>query len=325
MQLPRNHWYPVMDSREVAAKPVGVERLGMRLVFWRDSQQQIHALPDRCPHLGAALSKGSVCGNELACPFHGIRFDGTGRCTHVPALGAAADAPSALTMQACTVVERHGLIWLWWGTADPDQNGPSFFADLDAQWSHGTVATDWPVHYTRAIENQLDVAHLAFVHRTTIGRGGRSVVDGPHVEADEDGVRVWVFNRRDEEHPARDASQLAEASRGRAPSLHFRFPGTWLLNISPGFRNFIAFVPVNETCTRYYLRSYLRYRNRVIAPVIHWLISLSNRLILGQDRRVVVTQPAGSSLQARGEHLLRSDQAIIAFRRMLGRHLGPDQ
>ena len=321
MQIPLNHWYAVLDSSEVRTKPVGVERFGTRLVFWRDHSGDVHALPDRCPHLGAALSLGRICGGELACPFHGIRFDGTGRCTHVPALGASVEAPQVLAMRAYPLLERHGLIWLWWGSADPDPPEPAFFPELDRKWSHGTVTTEWPVHYTRAIENQLDVAHLAFVHRTTIGRGGRSLVEGPHVEADDDGVRVWVFNRRDDGQPPREAAQLAQASRDRMPSLHFRFPGCWLLNISPRFRNFIAFVPVNEHCTRYYLRSYLRYRNPLLAPVIHWLVSLSNRLILGQDRRVVVTQPVGSSLEAEGEHLMRSDQAIMAFRRMLARHL----
>ena len=316
MQLPANHWYPVLTTSEVGRKPLGVERLGLRLVFWRDSKGQVHAAQDRCPHLGAALSKGQVIDDCLVCPFHGFRFEGSGRCRHAPALGGP--PPDALHAHAYPVQERHGLIWLWWGDAAPSQQ-PAFFDELEEGWSHHTIAVDWPVHYTRAIENQLDVSHLAFVHRTTIGRGGRSRVEGPHVEANDTDIRVWVTNRRDDGSAARTAAQLAAAAQGRMPSLHFRFPGVWLLNISPTFRNFIAFVPINEHCTRYYLRSYMRWRMPVIAPLAHWLLSWSNRFILNQDRRVVITQPQGSSLEAKDDHLLGSDAAIVAFRRVLTR------
>lgn len=256
LQLPDNHWYPVLASREVRRRPLGVQRLGMRLVFWRDSRRQVHALDERCPHLGAALSHGHVAGDCIECPFHGFRFAADGRCTQVPALG------------------MHGL----------------------------------------------DVSHLAFVHRTTIGAGGRSMVEGPHVETDATGIRVWVTNRRDDGSPPRDAAELAAAAQGREPGLHLLFPGVWLLNIGARFRNLIAFVPINEQCTRYYLRSYSRVRFPVLARPLHWLASISNRVILEQDRRVVVTQPVGSSLSAR-DMLLPTDRAIIEYRRWLARHV----
>ncbi len=133
-----------------------------------------------------------------------------------------------------------------------------FFPQLESGWNTHTTVVDWPVHYTRAIENQLDVAHLAFVHRTTIGAGRRSFVEGPHVEADDSGIKVWVSNRRDDGGPARSPAELATAAQGTEPGLHFLFPGVWLLNISARLKNFIAFVPINEHCTRYYLRSYHR-------------------------------------------------------------------
>ena len=320
LHLPTNHWYPVLAGHELRRKPVGVERLGIRLVFWRDQAGIAHAQDERCPHLGAALSHGHVKDNCIVCPFHGLKFDGSGACVHAPSLGRLGRIPDAMRARTHALHEQHGLIWLWLGDEAP-RGKPPFFAEMESGWSHHTIAVDWPVHYTRAIENQLDVAHLAFVHRTTIGAGGRAMVEGPHVEADENSIRVWVTNRRDDGTPARSADQLDGAATGREPGLHFLFPGLWLLNISPRFRNFIAFVPINEHCTRYYLRSCMRLRNPLLAAPAHWLVSLSNRFILNQDRRVVVTQPAGSSL-AGGDHLLGTDRAIIAYRQLLARKQG---
>ncbi len=40
----------------------------------------------------------------------------------------------------------------------------------------------WHVPFLRAVENQLDVMHLPFVHKTTIGRGNRTLVNGSVVK-----------------------------------------------------------------------------------------------------------------------------------------------
>jgi nitrite reductase/ring-hydroxylating ferredoxin subunit len=35
----------------------------------------VHALENKCPHLGLPMGRGKVEGEELVCPFHGSRFD----------------------------------------------------------------------------------------------------------------------------------------------------------------------------------------------------------------------------------------------------------
>jgi nitrite reductase/ring-hydroxylating ferredoxin subunit len=37
----------------------------------------VHALENSCPHQGAALSGGELCGHLVKCPAHGLRFDVT--------------------------------------------------------------------------------------------------------------------------------------------------------------------------------------------------------------------------------------------------------
>lgn len=46
----------------------------------------IHALENSCPHQGAALAGGKLCGRHVTCPAHGLRFDVT--------TGAMAAAPT---------------------------------------------------------------------------------------------------------------------------------------------------------------------------------------------------------------------------------------
>jgi phenylpropionate dioxygenase-like ring-hydroxylating dioxygenase large terminal subunit len=314
MRLPENQWYPVLESREVGRRPLGVERLGLRLAFWRTADGLPHAHPDRCPHLGAALSAGKIEADRLVCPFHGFAFDGQGQCVHIPAKGRGGKIPKGMALPDLPLQEAHGLIWLWVGEARDAYPEVPFFPVLETGWRHGTTSVDWPAHYTRAIENQLDVAHLAFVHRTTIGGGDRAFVEGPYVEADRQGIKVWVTNARDEGQGARGLSELKAAAALREPTLDFKFPGVWMLNMSPRLKNFIAFVPINEHKTRYYLRVYHRHFNPLIARPFEAVMGLTNRFILDQDRRVVVTQTPRESPPAGEDRLVEADRAIARFR-----------
>ncbi len=323
MRLAEDLWYPLAESRELKKRPLGLERLGRRFVLWRSPDGKVHAHPDRCPHLGAALSGGRVCGDRLVCPFHGFEFTGDGQCRHMPAVGQGGRIPKGMMVASLPVLEAQGFVWLWWGAARESYPEPPFFALASEQWRYGTVVVDWPVHYSRAVENQLDVAHLAFVHRTTIGSGKRSLVEGPYVEADDGAIRVWVTNVREGERPARDLETLKAEARTREPTLTFLFPGLWMLNISPRLKNIVAFVPINDQTTRYYLRVYHRHRHPLLAKPFEWVLGVSNRIVLRQDRRVVVTQTPRDSADA-DDRLLGSDRAIAAFRRELARRLSAD-
>ncbi|HYW57573.1 MAG TPA: nitrite reductase small subunit NirD [Polaromonas sp.] len=55
---------PVLGSRRVA-RPRGVD-----VAVFRNADDQVFALLDRCPHKGGPLSQGIVFGTSVACPLH---------------------------------------------------------------------------------------------------------------------------------------------------------------------------------------------------------------------------------------------------------------
>ncbi|WP_418156330.1 nitrite reductase small subunit NirD [Variovorax paradoxus] len=55
---------PVLGARRVA-RPVGVD-----VAVFRNAENQVFALLDRCPHKGGPLSQGIVFGTSVACPLH---------------------------------------------------------------------------------------------------------------------------------------------------------------------------------------------------------------------------------------------------------------
>jgi len=44
-------------------------------VFAPEDSGSIHAVDNRCPHMGFPLHKGSVCNGILTCHWHHARFD----------------------------------------------------------------------------------------------------------------------------------------------------------------------------------------------------------------------------------------------------------
>jgi phenylpropionate dioxygenase-like ring-hydroxylating dioxygenase large terminal subunit len=215
--------------------------------------------------------------------------------------------------------EEHGFIWIWWGRQTPGQlTPPLFFENLDSNFSYGSAIDPWKAHYSRVIENQLDVAHLPFVHHNTIGSGNRTVVDGPVIEWVDPEQRMmftYVFNRLDDGTPPRLASEL-ETERA-AVHLEFIMPNLWQNFISDNVRVLAAFVPVDQENTLLYLRF---YQNFLPIPIIgKWIAQLSmpaNLYIAHQDRVVVITQePKASSLRDGDEKPIKADSPIIAYRR----------
>ena len=67
-----NEWIPICRVEDIPV--LGARRVarpqGMDVAVFRNDQDQVFALLDRCPHKGGPLSQGIVFGNSVACPLH---------------------------------------------------------------------------------------------------------------------------------------------------------------------------------------------------------------------------------------------------------------
>lgn len=315
----RNQWYVVLESRELGERPLGALRLGERMVFWRDPSGKVVCHVDKCAHRGASLALGKFVDGHIQCPFHGLEYDQTGRCVLVPANGRSASVPPAFRLITYPTHEEFGFIWIYFAApeAPPPSSGPKFFDDIGPEMRFSTVVDPWENHYSRVIENQLDQAHLPFVHHNTIGRGNRTVVDGPGIRLVEEGFFVYVYNRVDDGSPRRTSEEVPAPDPDRDYRLEFRFPNLWQNYISAKARVVAAFVPVDETHTRLYLRFYQSFaRLPLFANLVDWLAGRFNLIVAHQDRRIVNTQlPKGDGTGA-GETLFPGDLPIMEYRKM---------
>ncbi len=318
----RNQWYAILESSEVkAGQVVGVTRMGEKLVLWRNSRGELACMADLCPHRGVALSAGKLVHDHVQCPFHGFEYDVLGQCTVIPANGKNAPVPKAFRVKPVYPVrEVNDFIYIWWGEPRPDLPAVPFFDSVDHKaFSWLTLRDHWATHYSRAIENQLDVVHLPFVHYNTIGRGNRTVVNGPlhRLERQADGselINVWVNNQVDSGQAPLRSSDLPDPAR--RPFVQFLFPNLWHNWISDDMRIVLAFVPIDDENTVMYIRNYQRMvRLPVLNRLFDWVSLWGSFIIERQDRRVVITQrPKRSDLRI-GERVIPGDGPIVGYRR----------
>ena len=311
----RNQWYLILESKEVKKnKPLRVKRMNENLALWRDEQNKICCISDICAHRGASLACGRIVNGKLECPFHGFIYNGSGKVEIIPAIGKTNPVPETMKVHSYRTYEGFGFIWIWWGDEKRISGDPFFFRELK-EYSYTTFIDHWNVHYSRAIENQLDVVHLPFVHKTTIGRGNKTLVNGPVVIRDNELLTFYVFN-------AVDDGKTIPLKPDEIPDyeklfyLRFHFPNIWQNYISDKIRAFAAFVPVDEENTLIYLRY---YQKMIKIPVLKGLFLLLSKvlniIILRQDKRVVITQLPKKSELRMNENLIQGDRPIVEYRR----------
>jgi phenylpropionate dioxygenase-like ring-hydroxylating dioxygenase large terminal subunit len=145
------------------SKPHKLTILGKSYVVWVDKNKTVSILPDACPHLGGALSRGSLVDNntKVQCPFHVQQFDGQGNLNGIK-------GKCFVEVPYFKVV--NGLIWF--GPQDFDEDViPKFEFITDPKVHLGASAparvVNSPFRKLLGIGN--DVNHAAGTHNNSMG------------------------------------------------------------------------------------------------------------------------------------------------------------
>lgn len=309
----KNQWYVILESKEVNNKPVGITRLNEKLVLWRDESGTICCIVDKCIHRGAALCMGHIVNGNIECPFHGFQYSKDGRCVSIPANGKGSPIPPNFKATHYKVKEEYGFIWLFYGEYTLATDKLPFFEDIDNSFTYGTITDHWNVHYSRVIENQLDVVHVPFIHKTTIGKGNKTLVNGPVTTTENNTITVKVFNSEDLGNPPKKAEELADISREQ--KLIFRYPNLWQNYINDKIRVVIAFAPIDDENTKLYVRFYQKITKApIVRNIFNSLGSLANYIIENQDKKIVITQIPKKSELTISENLVPGDFPVIQYR-----------
>lgn len=164
----RNCWYQAAWLHELSTDGF-LERtiLDLPLLLFRDADGASKAILNRCPHRFAPLSAGTIKGGIVRCGYHGLAFDGSGRCVDNPH-GAIT---SALCVPSFPVVERHQGLWIWMGAGAADPSGIPNLSFIDACPQTARIYGYLPTaaNYQLLTDNIMDLSHADYLHPTSLG------------------------------------------------------------------------------------------------------------------------------------------------------------
>ncbi|MFM0662924.1 Rieske 2Fe-2S domain-containing protein [Paraburkholderia sediminicola] len=164
----RNTWYVAAWSHEIGEQPFGRTILEEKIVFYRQADGKLVAARNICPHRFAPLDRGRVVEDTIECAYHGLRFNGQGKCVFNP--DGDGKVPSGATLTIFPVVERWKAVWIWMG--DPSRADASLIPDytfLDTPEFHPVLGLlDVRANYRYIVDNLVDIAHVRMLHANSI-------------------------------------------------------------------------------------------------------------------------------------------------------------
>lgn len=166
---PKNCWYVAAAAHEMGRKLIGRTILGEPVVLFRREDGTPVAMEDRCSHRFFPLSKSYLVGDRIQCGYHGMEFDCSGKCVHVP---GQKNVPRGADIRTYPLAEKWRFVWIWMG--DPaladESLIPEIWRNEHPEWA---VVCGDPIHmrgdYRLVADNLLDPSHVSYVHRTTLG------------------------------------------------------------------------------------------------------------------------------------------------------------
>ena len=184
----RNAWYVAAWSSEVTRGLLERTVLEQSIVLYRKENGDVAAIGNACPHRLAPLSLGKLVGDTVQCGYHGLRFDSSGACVHNPHAGGM--VPPKMRVPQYTLVERHGMIWLWFGDEDKANPAsiPDFSCHLDPELAFVGGVIEMKANYELITDNLLDLAHGEFVHE---GLLSSPAITNSKLETIQKGTTIW--------------------------------------------------------------------------------------------------------------------------------------
>jgi len=336
--FPRNAWYAAAWDREITRRLSPRVIANHPIVMYRKRNGECVALADACWHRLLPLSQGRLVDDQVVCGYHGLRYDASGRCVHMP-------SQETLNPSACVrsypAVERHRFIWIWLG--DPALADPARIPDLhwnaDPAWASDGELIHVRCNYKLVLDNLMDLTHETFVHGSSIG--DRSVAEAPfEVTHGHRGVVVarWML---DAEPPPFWARQLGKPGRvDRWQLIRFEPPCTIAIDVgvapagsgapagdrSHGVNGYVLNTVTPETDRScHYFWAFARNYRLAEAHITEELRQGVAGIFAEDERILEAQQRAVDAHPDRAFYNLRIDAGAVWMRRIIDRLVAEEQ
>ena len=151
--------------------------LNKPVLFGRRTDGSVFAMHGICPHRGMPLRHATFDGEQVACNYHGWRFNGQGQCVGIPCLSATqAFETEKVKISTYPCREVQGNIWIYF-PADSDKElaedalPPVYqLPEVANRSAHISLSMKLECDIDSAALGLIDPAHTPYVHHSPIWR-----------------------------------------------------------------------------------------------------------------------------------------------------------
>jgi phenylpropionate dioxygenase-like ring-hydroxylating dioxygenase large terminal subunit len=318
-QIPalRGYWYPIAYSAEIGTAPHQARLFGSPYVVWRPATgRPPRAAVDQCPHRAGRLSQGWVDQGLLVCPYHGWRYDTGGACVAIPAQDPGVPISPRARLDCVAAADRYGLVWLRVGEERADIPRLEELDDPGYTLIH-EMKEVWTASAPRMIDNALDVSHVSFVHRGTVGDPDNPRMSDFRVERDGERIRFTVtYTSKVQGRQVNNVGMAGAVTRSTDAELVQPFVFRGALVYANGLRHvlFKTCTPVDDHTTLFFQ---FIGRNDAPPPERWPDIIAVDRAVQAEDRRLLEAIDPDFPLDITAEVHTKADRMTVEYRRIL--------
>jgi len=165
----KNHWYLICPRSDVKDKMISKTILGQKIIIFKDENQQIAALEDRCCHRNVQLSLGYLEKGKAVCGYHGWEYNGEGTCVKIPSQLPDNKIPPTARIKSYPLRVFNNWVWIFIGDENlAHQTEPLDIPEM-SQWEYTYRSHIFKGDLESVAESLIDPYHIAFTHRDSIG------------------------------------------------------------------------------------------------------------------------------------------------------------
>ena len=161
-----DYWYVAGLATEISRELKERTILNRSLVMYRDEDDQVVILQNRCAHRSFPLARSNLEEGGIRCRYHGIKYDHDGNIIDVP----CQDKCPKTKIKKYITHETGPIVWIWMGE---DENAnkediPELPVHEMDKWTHVVGQYNYMEgSYMLLHENLCDLSHLPFLHENT--------------------------------------------------------------------------------------------------------------------------------------------------------------
>jgi phenylpropionate dioxygenase-like ring-hydroxylating dioxygenase large terminal subunit len=349
--LMRRYWQPVALVEELPASgaPLKVRIFSEDLVLFRDDRGRPGLLGIHCAHRGTDLSYGRVEDGGLRCLYHGWLYDIRGRVLEQPGEPGGGAHRAEICHLAYPCQEAGGVVFAYLGPGEPPLLPDYEFLTVPEEYRTATKILI-NCNYLQGNEGNIDPVHLSFLHQS-LNEGdiprrrfvqgseasdnallGKDLAPAIDVEIADFGLRIYTVRSAGADKSYLrvtnlifpNAAAFGGSTIGEGYSVHWHVPiddaHHWKYifmfsrerPLSDHLRNWSRFeLNADYTLARNAANRYQQDRE-----------SMKTKTFTGmglnfQAHDAFATESQGPAEDRTAEHLVSSDKAIVAGRKLL--------